>query len=291
MNAPSPTRYERFLPWKRWFEIGFWLANMLLNATFNSVTTIIDIHKTGMRFADWEAVVWEWSSNLLWFALVWPLVWWSRRSPLYWDTWRRYLPWHLLASVVFSLAHVTGMVGLRMLAYRGMGSHYDFGSWPQGLFYEYLKDVRTYFFWLALIELYRLAMRRLQGEVQLLAAPDEGPPLEPIERPERFLVRKLGRDFLVATSDIEWIQAAGNYVNLHVRGHDYPLRSTMAAIEARLDPGRFVRIHRSYLVNLGQVESIQPLDGGEARIHLHEGGALPCSRRYLASLREVSARV
>lgn len=76
--------------------------------------------------------------------------------------------------------------------------------------------------------------------------------MEPLDRPERFLVRKLGRDFLVATADIEWIQASGNYVNLHVRGHDYPLRSTMAAIEAKLDPAVFVRIHRSYLVNLGR---------------------------------------
>ena len=75
-------------------------------------------------------------------------------------------------------------------------------------------------------------VRRLQGEASLLAAPDDdAPPLEPVERPERFLVRKLGREFLVAAADIEWLQASGNYVNLRVRGRDYPLRSTIAAIE------------------------------------------------------------
>lgn len=115
--------------------------------------------------------------------------------------------------------------------------------------------------------------------------PDEGPPLEPVERPERFLVRKLGREFLVAASDIEWAQAAGNYVNLRVRGHDYPLRSTIAGIEAKLDPARFARIHRSYIVNLDQVASIEPLDTGDARIHLKDATALPCSRRYRADLR------
>ena len=59
-----------------------------------------------------------------------------------------------------------------------------------------------------------------------------GPPVEPVDRPERFLVRKLNREFLIATDDIEWLQASGNYVNLRVAGRDYPLRSTIAAIEA-----------------------------------------------------------
>lgn len=290
MNSSSRSVYERILPRKRQIEIGFWVVYLLSNATISSITVIMDIRKAGLHYADWEPVVWEWSSNLLWLALVGPLLWFTRRYPLHWDNWRRQLPRHLLFSVAFSLAHVTGMVGLRMLAYRWMGGRYDFGNWPQGLFYEYLKDVRTYFLWVALVELYRLAMRRLQGEVSLLDVPDEGPPLEPVERPQRFLVRKLGRDFLVATDDIEWVQAAGNYVNLHVRGHDYPLRSTMAGIEARLDPARFVRIHRSYLVNLRRIVSIEPLEGGEARVHLADAAPLPCSRRHLAALRTVAGQ-
>jgi DNA-binding LytR/AlgR family response regulator len=93
------------------------------------------------------------------------------------------------------------------------------------------------------------------------------------------------RDFLVAAADIEWLQASGNYVNLRVRSHDYPLRSTMAAIEARLDPTRLVRIHRSYIVNLGCVVSIQPQEAGQARVQLRDGGHVPCSRRYRAALR------
>jgi len=51
---------------------------------------------------------------------------------------------------------------------------------------------------------------------------------------------------------VEWAQAAGNHVNLRVRGHDYPLRSTVAGLEARLDPDSFVRIHRSYIATWGR---------------------------------------
>lgn len=128
-------------------------------------------------------------------------------------------------------------------------------------------------------------MLRLQGEARLLSAPDSGPPIEPIERPERFLVRKLGTEFLVAARDIEWLEAAQNYVNLHVRGRVYPLRSTMAAIQERLDPSRFVRVHRSYIVNLDFLAQIEPLDTGDARLVLKDGIRIPCSRRHRSALR------
>ena len=59
----------------------------------------------------------------------------------------------------------------------------------------------------------------------------------------------------------------------------------MSGIEAKLDPARFVRIHRSYMVNLDQVASIQPVETGDARVHLKDGTELPCSRRYRDALR------
>lgn len=285
MASSSDTLYRRFLPWRRSLEVGFWVIGILVNVVGNSITTVMDVHRAGLRIADWEPVVWESSSGIVLLALVPAVVAFTRRFPLHWDTLRRQLPWYLLASVVYSLLHVAGMVALRVLAYRWQGSEYDFGPWAREFFYEYLKDIRTFIWAVATIEVYRFLLRRWQGEASLLDVPDEGPPLEPVERPERFLVRKLGREFLVAASDIEWAQAAGNYVNLRVRGHDYPLRSTIAGIEAKLDPARFARIHRSYIVNLDQVASIEPLDTGDARIHLKDATALPCSRRYRADLR------
>ena len=110
-------------------------------------------------------------------------------------------------------------------------------------------------------------------------------PAEPVGRPERFLVRKLGKEFLVAANELEWLQAQANYVNLHVRGRDYPLRTTMAMIEAQLDPTRFVRVHRSYIVNLDCIDRIEPLDTGDARIVLRDAATIPCSRRYRDALR------
>jgi len=132
-----------------------------------------------------------------------------------------------------------------------------------------------------------LLLVRLQGEARLLDAPDEGegPALEPIDRPERFLVRKLGKEFLVAANDIEVLQASGNYVNLRVRGREYPLRATMAGIEPRMDPARFVRVHRSYMVNLDCLAEIEPLETGDARLVMRDGTKVPCSRRYRSVLK------
>lgn len=281
-TLPGPAWFWR---WRLPIEVAFWVVMTVTNAVANTATVLMDIHRVGLDFADWEPVVWEWSSGLMVLALVPALLVWTRRVPLQWDDIGRRLALHLLGSVVFSLVHVVGMVALRKLAYAALGGHYDFGDWPRELVYEYLKDVRGYVMLISTIEGYRFVIRRLQGEATLLGRPDEGEPVEPVDRPERFLVRKLGRDFLIAAEDIEWLQAAGNYVNLRIRGHDYPLRSTIAGIEARLDAARFQRVHRSYIVNLDRIASLEPLDSGDARIHLRDGAVVPCSRTYRDALR------
>ena len=286
MNPAAPTAYERFQPWRRSFEVGFWVAQYLVSAIGNSITVGMDVRRLHLQFAAWQPAVWEASSSVVALALVPAVVWFTRRWPLHLDNWRRMLPLHLFGSLVWSALHVAGMVAIRKAIYAGQGLHYDFSPWWWEFGYEYLKDVRSYAGIVLAIEGYRLLLRRLQGEASLLGAPDEGPPMEAVERPERFLVRKLGREFLVAANDVEWLQAAGNYVNLRVRGHDYPLRSTIAGIEGKLDPARFVRIHRSYIVNLDQVASIEPLDTGDARVHLKDGTSLPGSRTYRGGLRE-----
>lgn len=284
--APLPAQAsapERYLAIRRPVEVGYWLLSVALSAIGNSLTAWIDVQRAGLGFAAWEVVTWETSSALALLALVPATAWFTARWPVHLDTWRRRLPVYGLASVAWSLAHVGLMVGMRKLVYLWHGQAYVFG---EAYAYEYLKDVRTFLGLVLLLHVYRALVRRLQGEASLLSAPDDAlPPVEPVERPQRFLVRKLGRDFLVAAADIEWVQASGNYANLHVRGRVYPLRSTLAALEARLDPARFVRVHRSHLVNIDHIASIEPLDGGEARVHLHDGSSLPCSRRHRESLR------
>ncbi|MCD9032469.1 LytTR family transcriptional regulator [Luteimonas sp. Y-2-2-4F] len=278
----APSAAERYLAARRPFEVGYWLVTCLLSAAGNSTTVWMDVQRAGLGYERWEVVSWEASSAIALLALVPATAWFTARWPVHLDNWRRRLPLYALASVAWSLLHVGLMVAMRTVVYRLHGFEYAFGD---DYVYEYLKDARTFLGIVILMHGYRLLVRRLQGEASLLSAPDDAPPLEPVERPECFLVRKLGREFLVAADDIEWVQAAGNYANLHVRGKVYPLRSTLADLHARLAPARFVRVHRSHLVNLSRIASIEPLDSGDARIHLQDGTVVPCSRRYREPLR------
>ncbi len=275
----------RYLPYRRYFEVGFWVLNFGLLVGVNVVIVMLDLERAELHFENWKPVVWEFSSNLTSLCLVPAVIYFERRFPLHFGVLRKHLPLHVLGSVVFSILHVAGMVALRKLAYASQGESYDFGNWPVEMGYEYLKDWQTYAGILFALALYRLLLLRLQGEASILEAPDDGPALEPVERPERFLVRKLGKEFLIAAAEVEYLQASGNYVNLHLHSRDYPLRTTMAAIEPRMNPGKFIRVHRSYMVNLDFIKEIEPLDTGDARILMKDGSLIPCSRRYRSALK------
>ena len=283
VRAQEPWR--RYLPWQGGIEVAFWVFAFAIPAIANTMVALMDAQRDGYALPAWQPALWEGSSALVSLLLLPGLLALCSRWPMHADTWRRRLPLYLGASVAWSIAHVVGMVLVRKAGYLLLGEHYEIEDWLRQFAYEYLKDARTFALIVIVDHGYRWFWRRLQGEARLLDSPDDGSASAQETRPERFLVRKLGREFLVAASDIEWLQAAGNYVNLRVRGRDYPLRSTIAGIAAQLDPDRFLRIHRSYLVNLDQVASIEPLDSGDARVHLQDGTALPCSRRYRDALR------
>lgn len=302
MSSPPTLPWpERYRPLRRRAEIGFWTTVLLVQAAFNSVVTFIDLRSVGRAVAFWEPVVWELSSALVLGLTVPAIVAFERRFPLHWDTLRRHLPWHVLGSMAFCTVHLTGMLALRHLAYAAIGAEYLTGNWWGRWTYEYLKDVRTYALIMCALVSYRFVLLRLQGEARVLDAPEaspdhEAPATETVEsaeppippaavlRPERFLVRKLRREFLIAANDIAWLQAEANYVGLHVNGHDYLVRSTLTDFLTQLDPARFVRVHRSYAVNLDAVAEIEPLDSGDARLVMRDGSTVPCSRRYRGAL-------
>ncbi len=99
-------------------------------------------------------------------------------------------------------------------------------------------------------------------------------------RPDRFLVKTGERWLMVKCAEIQWIDAEGNYVRLHVEGTTHMLRHTMAEVLARLDPAQFKRIHRSTIVNLDFVRDLQPWTGGDMTVFLRDGTRLTLSRTY-----------
>lgn len=99
-------------------------------------------------------------------------------------------------------------------------------------------------------------------------------------KPVRIAVRKNDRVLLVALSEIDWIEAADNYVCLHCGPETHTLRETMTEMESRLDPARFVRVHRSAIVNIDCIKELQPWFRGSYRVVLQDGTELTLTKNY-----------
>ena len=103
---------------------------------------------------------------------------------------------------------------------------------------------------------------------------------------DRLVVKSGGRLFFLRTDEIDWVEASGNYVRLHVGATSHLLRETMNAIEGRLDPEKFFRIHRSRIVNMERIQEMQPWLNGEYAVLLRTGTRLTLSRGYREKLQE-----
>ncbi len=100
----------------------------------------------------------------------------------------------------------------------------------------------------------------------------------------RLIIRSAGRIFFVQVEEIDWLEAADNYVRVHVGHESHLIRDTLQSLEARLDPSRFLRIHRSTVVNFDRIKELQPLFHGDYLVRLLDGAELTLSRNYKEKL-------
>lgn len=103
---------------------------------------------------------------------------------------------------------------------------------------------------------------------------------------DRIIVESHDRLLFVRVDDIDAIEAAGNHVRLHAHGEAYLRRDTLNAFEATLPPDRFIRIHRSHVVNLERIKELRPSLHGEYVVVLSNGTSLPLSRRHREALKQ-----
>lgn len=111
------------------------------------------------------------------------------------------------------------------------------------------------------------------------------------KRFDRLVVKSGGKVFFLKTDEIDWIEAAGNYVRVHAGTESHLLRETMSGIQKKLDPNQFIRIHRSTFVNIEQIKELQPWFHGEYVVILKEGTQLTMSRSYRNNLPELLGKV
>lgn len=123
--------------------------------------------------------------------------------------------------------------------------------------------------------------------MDLLPAVQQTPAPVPASRPtDRLVVKSSGRIYFVRVNDIDWCEAAGNYIRVHVGQQSHLIRETMNRLEARLDSRLFVRIHRSTIVNIDRIQELRSSFGGEHVVQLRSGTRLTMSRGYRDGLQE-----
>jgi two-component system LytT family response regulator len=104
---------------------------------------------------------------------------------------------------------------------------------------------------------------------------------------ERLVVKTGGRIIFLKTSEIDWIQADDKYAHLHTGNKSHLVRQTLGALEAQLDPQKFIRIHRSAIVHIERIQELQPMFAGEHTVVLENGTKLTLSRSYKNKLFEI----
>ncbi|NJN00376.1 MAG: LytTR family transcriptional regulator [Aquincola sp.] len=101
------------------------------------------------------------------------------------------------------------------------------------------------------------------------------------------MIKTAGRVIFLKTEDIDWIDAAGNYVRLHTGNESHMLRETMSHLEGRLDANKFLRIHRSTIVNVERIKELQQQFHGDYLVILQNGQRLTLSRSYRDRIQEL----
>lgn len=261
---------------KALFRPGPWAVIALVSipvCLVNATSVLIELDRLDLPVHPAEPFFWEFSSAAI-LVLLAPLVGlavarWPLEGPGIWLS----LAVHLALTIPFSLVHIAGIFALRQSAYALLGSDYNFfgdGFWLTVL-YEWRKDVISYAIFVAVyVGMAWLARRR--------EAAGSSPP------PERIEVREGSRTLYLPPPEIAWLEAAGNYVEIHTASATHLVRGTLAAWEQRLGGVGFVRIHRSRLVNRTHVGALEPTGSGDFEVTLTNGKKLQGSRRFRAGL-------
>jgi hypothetical protein len=254
----------------------------------NALSVAQDAAWRGGRYDIGTPLLWEMTS-IVTIILVVPVLFITVRRMRRATKW----PWRIglavAGIVVFSLLHITGMVGLRKFAMLLAGGSYDFHLSATTLLYEFRKDIVTCLligstWWL--IE----SRRELQRSTPVVA----GAPA-PAQPPGRHMVwlRDGSARIRIEPSDILWISSAGNYVEYCLANSSNRLvRGTLAATEAELGRFNVARVHRTRLANLDRVTSLEMKPSGDFELTFDTGQTVQGSRRYrnaIASLERIGA--
>lgn len=186
------------------------------------------------------------------------------------------IPAHEMPVVIFTSAY--DQYAIR--AFEAHALDYLLKPFDQGRLHQAIERARH--------ELLKSENREMASRIkELLSHLRAGTVPAQADAPNRLVIRAKGRVIFLDLEDIDWVEAAANYVRLNVGKESYLLRETIARTSERLNPAQFIRIHRSTIVNVHKIKELIPVNSGEYIVVLKNGKELSCSRGYRALLQRV----
>ena len=258
-----------------WFWAVYAVALLVLAAVIGS-SYWMEAGRAGIPVPAWHIVVNEATSIVIVFAVT-PLVFaWAARLDPRRIGWARTLLGHLAGMVAFGTVHIGGMTLARLLVYPLFGGAYHIGDpLTLGLVYEGRKDALAYAGMVLGAWLLEAALRKPERVVVTRTA-------EPSRRLE---IRDGAKREFLDPAEILWVEAAGNYVELHLAGRALLQRQTLSSLEEELGVLGFTRIHRSRLVNRRHVRAVESNDSGDFTVSLSDGRQIAGGRRWREALK------
>ena len=185
---------------------------------------------------------------------------------------------HLAPEVRPLIVFITAHDAYALKAFEAHAFDYLLKPFDQERFDQALARVRD--------RLRQIDEARLGQSVRHLIAATPAAPARKTALAERIVVRESGRVYFVGVAEVEWLEASGNYVALHVAGgKTHLVHDTMNAMAEKLDPAQFVRIHRSTIVRADRIKELLPHFNGEYVVVLKDNARLKLSRSYLETAR------
>ena len=249
-----------------WLEAAAWIALVSLLWGTDLLAKFSVREQTGTGLDNFRLVSEQVTSAVAVLVMVPFLVQWLKLFPPRLNEWPRMVIGHTIGSIFFAFGHFVLMVALRIPWYALNGRTYVWREpFANNLIVEYQKDIKIYIGFVVVISAYQYFRGSKTGQTQ--------------SHGDRMIVQTGTGESVLRLEEIDYLEAARNYVAVHAGGREYVVRDTMVNVFRKLSGGSFARTHRSFIVNIDKIKEIQTFGNGQ-RIILTSGQDVPLSRSY-----------
>jgi hypothetical protein len=251
---------------RSWLEATGWLVVVAVLWGTDLLAKWSERNQSGVGKDDFRLISEQVTSAIAVLVMIAFVIRWLRVFPLRRDHWVQALVGHAAGTVIFAFGHHVLMIAMRVPWYALNGRDYVWREpFVGNLITEFQKDIKVYLGILLIATLYRSYRRR--GSTP--------PPVGP----DRLVVQAGNTTAILPFEQIDYVEAARNYVSVYAAGREYVVRETMANVERRLSEGPFLRVHRSFIVNVDKVHEYRTVESRQF-VRLTNGSEVPVGRAF-----------